>query len=58
MQSGGQMTARGRIQGEMGIRLPHPPHSTLAASAEFSAYNARLTEEIRVESIRAAEMGA
>ena len=25
---------------------------------EFSAYKARLTEEIRVESIRAAEMGA
>jgi hypothetical protein len=31
---------------------------TIKTSPEFSAYKARLTEEIRVESIRAAEMGA
>jgi len=53
------MTARpGRIKSDIAIDLPHPRHYTLKTSAEFSAYKARLTEEIRVESIRAAEMGA
>ena len=31
---------------------------TMKTAPEFSAYEARLTEESRVESIRAAEMGA
>jgi len=53
------MTARpGRIKSDIAIDLPHPRHYTLKTSPEFSAYKARLTEEIRVESIRAAEMGA
>jgi ABC-type nitrate/sulfonate/bicarbonate transport system ATPase subunit len=53
------MTARpGRIKSDIAIDLPHPRHYTVKTSAEFSAYKARLTEEIRVESIRAAEMGA
>jgi NitT/TauT family transport system ATP-binding protein len=53
------MTARpGRIKSDIAIELPHPRHYTIKTSPEFSAYKARLTEEIRVESIRAAEMGA
>ena len=53
------MTARpGRIKSDIAIDLPHPRHYTIKTSPEFSAYKARLTEEIRVESIRAAEMGA
>ncbi|HEV8226533.1 MAG TPA: ABC transporter ATP-binding protein [Methylomirabilota bacterium] len=53
------MTARpGRIKSDIAIDLPHPRHYTVKTSPEFSAYKARLTEEIRVESIRAAEMGA
>jgi ABC-type nitrate/sulfonate/bicarbonate transport system ATPase subunit len=52
------MTARpGRIKSDIAIDLPHPRHYTIKTSAEFSAYKAWLTEEIRVESIRAAEMG-
>ena len=51
------MTARpGRIKRELAIDLPHPRHYTLKTSPEFSAYKARLTEEIRAESIRALEM--
>jgi len=53
------LTARpGRIKTELAIALPHPRHYTLKTTAEFSAYKARLTEEIRGESIRAAQMGA
>jgi len=53
------MTARpGRIKSEIPVDLPHPRHYTVKTAPEFSAYKARLTEEIRVESIRAAEMGA
>jgi ABC-type nitrate/sulfonate/bicarbonate transport system ATPase subunit len=52
------MTARpGRIKAEVAIELPHPRHYTVKTSAEFSAYKARLTEEIRVEAIRAARTG-
>jgi ABC-type nitrate/sulfonate/bicarbonate transport system ATPase subunit len=51
------MTARpGRIKRELAIDLPHPRPYTLKTSPEFSAYKARLTEEIRTESIRALEM--
>jgi ABC-type sulfate/molybdate transport systems ATPase subunit len=53
------MTARpGRIKSDITIDLPHPRYYPIKTSPEFSAYKARLTEEIRVESIRAAEMGA
>jgi NitT/TauT family transport system ATP-binding protein len=53
------MTARpGRIKSDIVIDLPHPRHYTIKTTPEFSAYKARLTEEIRVESIRAADMGA
>jgi NitT/TauT family transport system ATP-binding protein/sulfonate transport system ATP-binding protein len=53
------MTARpGRVKSDVRIDLPHPRHYTVKTTAEFSAYKARLTEEIRVESIKAAEMGA
>jgi NitT/TauT family transport system ATP-binding protein len=53
------MTARpGRIKSDIPVDLPHPRHYTMKTTPEFSTYKARLTEEIRVESIRAAEMGA
>ena len=53
------MTARpGRIKSDIPVDLPHPRHYTMKTTPEFSAYKARLTEEIRVESIRAAQMGA
>jgi ABC-type nitrate/sulfonate/bicarbonate transport system ATPase subunit len=51
------MTARpGRIKTDLAIELSHPRHYTVKTSPEFSAYKARLTEEIRTESIRAATM--
>ncbi|HTO12259.1 MAG TPA: ABC transporter ATP-binding protein [Candidatus Binatia bacterium] len=51
------MTARpGRIKTDLTIDLAHPRHYTVKTSPEFSAYKARLTEEIRAESIRAAAM--
>jgi ABC-type nitrate/sulfonate/bicarbonate transport system ATPase subunit len=51
------MTARpGRIKTDLAIELPHPRHYTVKTSPEFSAYKARLTEELRAESIRAATM--
>ena len=51
------MSARpGRIKSEVRIELPHPRHYTMKTSPEFSAYKARLTEEIRVEAMKAAEM--
>ena len=53
------MTARpGRIKSDIAITLPHPRHYTIKTTPEFSTYKAQLTEEIRVESIRAVEMGA
>ncbi|HSD43068.1 MAG TPA: ABC transporter ATP-binding protein [Burkholderiales bacterium] len=51
------MTARpGRIKSDVRIDLPHPRHYTVKTTPEFSAYKARLTEEIRAESIKAAAM--
>ena len=51
------MTARpGRIKTEVAIDLPHPRHYTVKHAPEFAAYKARLTEEIRAESIKAARM--
>jgi NitT/TauT family transport system ATP-binding protein len=50
------MSARpGRIKADVAIDLPHPRHYTMKTTLEFAALKARLTEEIRVESIRAAE---
>jgi NitT/TauT family transport system ATP-binding protein len=50
------MTARpGRIKAEVAVDLPHPRHYTIKTSPEFSALKARLTEEIRVEAVLAAE---
>jgi ABC-type nitrate/sulfonate/bicarbonate transport system ATPase subunit len=51
------MSARpGRIKCELRIDLQHPRHYTMKTTPEFSAYKARLTEEIRVEAMKAAEM--
>jgi ABC-type nitrate/sulfonate/bicarbonate transport system ATPase subunit len=51
------MSARpGRIKCEVRIELPHPRHYTMKTSPEFSRYKAQLTEEIRVEAMKAAEM--
>jgi ABC-type nitrate/sulfonate/bicarbonate transport system ATPase subunit len=53
------MTARpGRIKCEMAVELPHPRHYTIKTSAAFSALKARLTEEIRVEALRASAPSA
>ncbi|MFO0989710.1 MAG: ABC transporter ATP-binding protein [Alphaproteobacteria bacterium] len=53
------MSARpGRIKAELPVDLPHPRHYTMKTTPEFAALKARLTEEIRVESIRAAEQMA
>jgi NitT/TauT family transport system ATP-binding protein/sulfonate transport system ATP-binding protein len=52
------MTARpGRIKNDLRIDLPHPRHYTIKTAPEFSAYKARLTEDIRAESIKTAAMG-
>jgi ABC-type nitrate/sulfonate/bicarbonate transport system ATPase subunit len=51
------MSARpGRIKSDVRIELPHPRHYKMKTTPEFSAYKARLTEEIRAESIKAAQM--
>ena len=51
------MTARpGRIKSDVRIDLPHPRHYTVKTTPAFSDYKARLTEEIRAESIKAAQM--
>ena len=53
------MSARpGRIKATLEIDLPHPRHYTMKTAPEFSRYKAQITEEIRVESIKAVEMGA
>jgi len=52
------MTARpGRVKSDVRIDLPHPRHYTIKTTPEFSAYKARLTDEIRAESIKTAAMG-
>jgi ABC-type nitrate/sulfonate/bicarbonate transport system ATPase subunit len=51
------MSARpGRIKCDLAIELPHPRRYTVKTSPEFATYKARLTEEIREESIRALGM--
>jgi NitT/TauT family transport system ATP-binding protein len=46
----------GRIKADVKIDLPHPRHYTMKTTPEFSAYKARLTEEIRIEAMKAVEM--
>jgi ABC-type nitrate/sulfonate/bicarbonate transport system ATPase subunit len=51
------MSARpGHIKSDVRIDLPHPRHYTMKTSPEFSRYKAELTEEIRVEAMKAAQM--
>jgi NitT/TauT family transport system ATP-binding protein len=50
------MTARpGRIKAMVAVDLPRPRHYTIKTSPEFSALKARLTEQVRVEAVLAAE---
>jgi ABC-type nitrate/sulfonate/bicarbonate transport system ATPase subunit len=50
------MSARpGRIKADIPVHLPHPRHYTIKTSPAFSDLKARLTEEIRVEAVLAAE---
>ena len=46
----------GRIKTELAIDLPYPRHYTVKTTPRFSELKARLTEEIRVETLRAVEM--
>ena len=48
----------GRIKTEIGVDFPHPRHYTLKTSPEFMALKARLTEEIRAETMAAAAQTA
>jgi NitT/TauT family transport system ATP-binding protein/sulfonate transport system ATP-binding protein len=51
------MSARpGHIKADLRIDLPHPRHYTIKTSPEFSRYKAELTEQIRTEAVRAAQM--
>ena len=51
------MSARpGHIKYQLRVTLPHPRHYTMKTSVEFSRFKAELTEQIRVESIRAVQM--
>ena len=43
----------GRIKTEIAVDLPHPRHYTIKTSPEFMELKARLTEEIRAESMAA-----
>ena len=43
----------GRIKTELAVDFPHPRHYTIKTSPEFMALKARLTEEIRAESMAA-----
>jgi ABC-type nitrate/sulfonate/bicarbonate transport system ATPase subunit len=52
------MSARpGRIKADIHIDLPHPRLYTVKTTPAFSDYKATLTEHIRVESIKTAQMG-
>jgi ABC-type nitrate/sulfonate/bicarbonate transport system ATPase subunit len=44
----------GRIKAEVAVPLPHPRDYRIKTAPEFQALKARLTEEIRVEAMRAA----
>ena len=53
------MTARpGAIKAVVDVALPRPRHYTVKTTPEFVALKARLTDEVRAESIRAVEMEA
>ena len=43
----------GRIKAEIKVDFPHPRHYTIKTSPEFMDIKARLTEEIRAESMAA-----
>ena len=45
----------GRIKAELAVDFAHPRHYKIKTSPEFMAIKARLTEEIRAESLAAAE---
>jgi len=46
----------GRIKNELRIDLPYPRHYTVKTTPRFSELKAQLTEEIRVETLRAVQM--
>ncbi|MCW2235751.1 ABC transporter ATP-binding protein [Azospirillum canadense] len=53
------MSARpGRIKCDVPIELPHPRSYKVKTTPEFAAYKERLTEEIRVETIKTLSMEA
>ncbi len=53
------MSARpGRLKTIVPVGLPHPRHYTMKTTPEFSALKAVLTEEIRLEAIKAMEAAA
>ena len=53
------MTARpGRIKADVKVPLAHPRDYRMKTSPEFGALKERLTEDIRVETLKAAEMAA
>ena len=50
------MSARpGRLKSIVPIELQHPRHYTMKTTPEFSAYKARLTEDIRIEAMKTLE---
>ena len=46
----------GRIKSELAIDLPYPRHYTQKTTARFSALKAQVTEDIRAETLRTAQM--
>jgi ABC-type nitrate/sulfonate/bicarbonate transport system ATPase subunit len=46
----------GRIKNELAIDLPYPRHYTVKTTARFSELKAQVTEDIRVETLRAVQM--
>jgi ABC-type nitrate/sulfonate/bicarbonate transport system ATPase subunit len=46
----------GRIKRELAIELPYPRHYTLKTTPRFSELKAQLTEDIRTESLKTAQM--
>ena len=46
----------GRIKNELRIDLPYPRHYTVKTTTRFSALKAQVTEDIRVETLRAVQM--
>jgi NitT/TauT family transport system ATP-binding protein len=50
------MSARpGRVKADIPVDLPYPRHYTIKTSPEFIALKSRLTEEIRIEAVLAAQ---